>query len=47
MPELASRLLDELTRSGRPLDDDELAARLAVVRQAGNRPAAAWLSKDG
>ncbi len=37
MAELASRIRDELARSGTPLDDDELADRLAVVRQAVNQ----------
>ncbi len=46
MPELASRVVDELTRSGRPLDDDELAARLAVVRQAVNQ-ACRRMAEDG
>lgn len=43
---LAERILVELSKAGRPLDDDELAARLGVVRQAVNQ-AARLLSKQG
>jgi hypothetical protein len=43
--ELGSRILDALARSGRPLDDDDLAARLDVVRQAVN--AASYPGKNG
>jgi len=37
-PTIATRVLDELWRSGRPLDDDELARRISVgPRQAINQ----------
>ncbi len=37
MSTLAERILDKLAAQGVPLDDDDLAARLGVVRQAVNQ----------
>ncbi len=43
---LAERILAELDRSGVPLDDDQLAVRLGVIRQKDNQ-AARRLSEQG
>ena len=46
MPTMAERIIDALRRAGEPLDDDELARRLGVIRQHVNQ-ACRRLATDG